>query len=121
VRARLLARQRAIAAEGGIIMAGRDIGTVVLPDADLRLYLDVSVEERARRRAAERGTTLDEAAGRRILDDLRQRDEIDRTRATAPLRVPEGAVVVYSDGNTFEETVDEVVEVIRSMDREAGR
>ena len=115
VRARLLQRQRSIASRGGIIMAGRDIGTVVLPDADLRLYLDVSLDERARRRAAERGTTLDEPAGQSILEELQRRDGIDRNRPTAPLRVPDGATIVRSDGNTFEQTVDQVVEVIRSM------
>jgi cytidylate kinase len=112
VRAGLLERQRAIARAGRIIMAGRDIGTVVLPDADLRLYLDVSAAERARRRAEERGVDPESAAGQRILADLERRDTIDRERATAPLRVPEGAVVIRTDGNSFEQTVDAVVDAI---------
>ncbi len=62
VRAALLARQRALAADGGIVVAGRDIGTVVLPDADLKLFLDASVEERAARRIAERGLDPEGAA-----------------------------------------------------------
>ncbi len=116
VRARMLERQRVIAAAGGIIMAGRDIGTVVLPDADLRLYLDVSIVERARRRAGERGTTLDQPEGRGILAELERRDGVDRDRDTAPLRIPDGATIVHSDGNTFEQTVGRVVDVIRAMD-----
>jgi cytidylate kinase len=87
VRAALLPRQREIAASGRIIMAGRDIGTVVLPDADLRLWLEVSVEERARRRAAERGVSLESPEGAAILADLRRRDEVDSTRVAAPLRI----------------------------------
>ena len=69
-------------------MAGRDIGTVVLPDADLKLYLDVSVEERARRRAAERELADDARALAGIEAELRRRDGIDSTRRTAPLRIP---------------------------------
>ncbi len=113
VRAALLPRQRAIAAEGGIIMAGRDIGTVVLPDADLKLFLDASVEERARRRAAERGLEPGEPAARQILAELRRRDRIDSTRAVAPLRVAPDAVRIVTDGLSFEETVEAVVAAIR--------
>ena len=74
VRAALLQEQRDIAAPGRIILAGRDIGTVVLPDAELKLYLDVSVEERARRRAEERGLAPDSPEAATILADLRRRD-----------------------------------------------
>ncbi len=118
VRAALLPRQRAIAAEGGIIMAGRDIGTVVLPDADLKLFLDASIEERARRRAAERGLEPGEPAARQILAELRRRDRIDSTRAVAPLRAAPAAVRIVTDGLTFEETVETVVAAIRRT--EAG-
>jgi cytidylate kinase len=120
VRAGLLERQRAIARAGRIIMAGRDIGTVVLPDADLRLYLDVSVAERARRRAEERGVDPESVEGRRILADLERRDRIDRERATAPLRVPDGAVVIRTDGNSFEQTVDAVVDAILRAEEASG-
>jgi cytidylate kinase len=121
VRAGLLERQRAIARPGRIVMAGRDIGTVVLPDADLRLYLDVSAQERARRRAEERGVEPDSAEGRRILAALERRDTMDRERATSPLRVPDGAVLIRSDGNTFEQTVDAVVDVVRRAERATER
>lgn len=116
VRAALLERQRALAAEGRIIMAGRDIGTVVLPDADCKLYLDASVEERARRRAAERGIAPDSAEAAAILTDLRRRDEIDRGRAVAPLRIPPDATVLTTDGRRFEETVAAVVAAIREAE-----
>jgi cytidylate kinase len=117
VRAALLPRQRELAEAGRIIMAGRDIGTVVLPDADLRVWLEVSVEERARRRAADRGVELESPEGARILADLRRRDEVDSTRATAPLRVPDGAVIITSDGRSLDVTVDALVTAVR--DREA--
>jgi cytidylate kinase len=119
VRAALLQRQREAAAGGDVILAGRDIGTVVLPDAELKLWLEVSTEERARRRAEQRGTTLDSAEGQQILADLRRRDHLDSTRKTAPLQVAEDAVIVRSDGRAFAETVAAVVQVIE--DSAAGR
>jgi len=118
VRARLLPVQHALAAGGRIVMAGRDIGTVVLPDANLKIYLDVSIAERARRRAEERGVANDAAAVAQIEAELRKRDGIDSTRETAPLRIPEDATVINTDGNTLEQTIDEVVEVMRSKERE---
>jgi cytidylate kinase len=116
LRMALLARQRELAAPGRIIMAGRDIGTVVLPDADLKLYLDASVEERARRRAAERGFAPDSPEAAEILAELRRRDELDSTRIVAPLRIAPDAVVIKTDGNTFEMTVAIVVKTIRSVE-----
>jgi cytidylate kinase len=102
VRRELLPIQRRIAAEGRIVMAGRDIGTVVMPDAELKLYLDASLEERARRRweqeqADGRGRPL--AA---VVADVRQRDQIDSERATSPLRPAEDAVVLRTDGLPLE-------------------
>ncbi len=122
LRAALLDRQRRIAAPGRIIMAGRDIGTVVLPDADLKLFLSASVAERARRRAEERRVNPDRAEGRDILAELRRRDELDSSRAVAPLRPADDARVLVTDGNRFEETVELVVDAIRSAEaaRSAG-
>jgi cytidylate kinase len=117
VRARLLPLQRALAAGGRMVMAGRDIGTVVLPDADPKIYLDVSIEERARRRAAERGVAADPAAVAQIEEELRRRDGIDSTREAAPLRIPPDAVVINTDGNTFEQTVEQVVAAIREREK----
>jgi cytidylate kinase len=120
VRAALLPRQRDLATGGGIVMAGRDIGTVVLPDADLKLFLDASVEERARRRAEQRGVDAESPAGDQLLDELRRRDRIDGTRDIAPLRAAEDAVVIKTDGNTLGQTIDEVVAAIRRRERELG-
>jgi cytidylate kinase len=113
LREALLERQRALAAPGRIIMAGRDIGTVVLADADLKLFLDASVEERARRRAEERGVKPGSLAGREILGELRRRDDLDSNRPVAPLRAADDAVVIRTDGNTFDMTVSLVVNHIR--------
>jgi cytidylate kinase len=101
-------------------MAGRDIGTVVLPDADLKIFLDASVEERARRRALERGLDPDGPDGRAILDQLRRRDDLDRNRPVAPLRPAADAVHILTDGNAFEETVAAVVAAIRDAELERG-
>jgi 1-acyl-sn-glycerol-3-phosphate acyltransferase len=124
VRAALLARQRRIAESGRIIMAGRDIGTVVLPDADLKLYLDATLHERALRRAQERELDPDSHQAREVLHELRRRDTIDSTRPVAPLRIPDGALVLHTDGNTFDETVELVVRAVQANEAtsaEAGR
>jgi cytidylate kinase len=117
LRAALLSRQRELAAQpGGIVMAGRDIGTVVLPDADLKIFLDASVEERARRRTEERGLDADSAEARFILAQLRRRDDLDTNRAVAPLRPAEDAVHIVTDGNEFADTVAAVVTAIRAAE-----
>jgi cytidylate kinase len=121
VRGALLGLQRRLAANGAIVVAGRDIGSVVLPDADLKLYLDVSLEERARRRAEERGLAADDPEAAAIEDDLRRRDLADSTRAVAPLRVPDGAIVIRSDGRAFEETVAAVVAAVEDAAARSGR
>jgi CMP/dCMP kinase len=120
LRAALLAYQRELAAEpGGIVMAGRDIGTVVLPDADLKIFLDASVEERARRRTEERGLDADSPEARFILAQLRRRDDLDQNRAVAPLRPADDAVHIVTDGNEFEDTVAAVVAAIRAAEARA--
>lgn len=119
LRAALLQRQRALAAAGGIVMAGRDIGTVVLPHADLKLFLDASVEERARRRAEERGRDPAGREAEAILAALRLRDRLDSTRAVAPLHPAADARIIATDGNRFEDTVDAVVGAI--LDAQARR
>jgi len=119
LRAALLERQRKLAANGGIVMAGRDIGTVVLPDADLKLFLDASVEERARRRTRERGLDPMGPEAEAILIALRERDRLDSTRAVAPLHPAGDARIISTDGNRFEDTVDAVVGAI--LDAQARR
>ena len=116
LRQALLSRQRDLAAAGGIVMAGRDIGTVVLPDADLKIYLNASVEERARRRAEQRGLDPTGPEGIAILEALRRRDRLDTTRAVAPLRVAPDARIITTEGNEFEDTVAAVVGTIRDAE-----
>jgi cytidylate kinase len=116
LRAALLERQRALAEGGGIVMAGRDIGTVVLPDADLKIFLDASIEERARRRTEERQIAPDSPEARWVLAQLRRRDNLDSTRDVAPLRPADDAVHIVTDGNRFEDTVRAVVAEIRRAD-----
>lgn len=114
LRAALLQRQRSIATGGRIIVAGRDIGTVVLPDAGLKVFLDAAVEERARRRADERGLDPAGPEAAAVLAELRRRDDLDRNRPIAPLRPAPDAVHIVTDGNTFEQTVAAVVAAIQS-------
>jgi cytidylate kinase len=121
VRAALLPIQRQLARGGRIIMAGRDIGTVVLPDADLKLYIEVSPEERARRRAEERGLDPTGREAEELAAELRRRDRVDSTRTVAPLRIPDDAVVIRSEGNRLEETVDAVVAAVRRCEPQARR
>jgi cytidylate kinase len=111
VRAALLARQRALAADGGIVVVGRDIGTVVLPDAGIKVFLDASVEARADRRIAERSLDPDGDEAEVVREQLRARDAQDRSRSVAPLRPAEDAVHVSNDG-TFEQAVESVVAAI---------
>jgi cytidylate kinase len=120
LRHALLERQRQIASAGRLIMAGRDVGTVVLPDADLKIFLDASAEERARRRAEQRAIDPASAEGQEILAELRRRDDLDSSRPVAPLRRAPDAIVLTTDGNTFEQTVDAVVATISTRAAAAG-
>ncbi len=117
VRAALLGRQRALAADGGIVVAGRDIGTVVLPDAGLKVFLDASVEERAARRIAERGLPPEGIEAALVRAQLQTRDDQDRNRAVAPLRAADDALHIVTDGHTFAEAVDLVVAAISAAER----
>jgi cytidylate kinase len=97
VRKELAAQQRRIGLRGQVVMVGRDIGTVVLPEADLKIYLDASAEERARRRHRELVGRGEQADYDKILAGVRNRDQIDSNRAVAPLCAAEDAIVVDSD------------------------
>lgn len=105
VREALTAQQRRIGAAGQVVMVGRDIGTVVMPDADLKIYLDASVEERARRRYSEIIARGEEADYEAVLRAMRRRDRIDSTRAAAPLRAAPDAVVLDTTCLGIEEVV----------------
>jgi len=112
VRRALVAQQRRVAAAGSVVMVGRDIGTVVLPGADLKLYLDAGVEERARRRWVEVRARGEEADYDAVLAAMRRRDRIDSRRAVSPLRVADDAFVVDTTDLAVEEVLAEVERLI---------
>lgn len=114
VREALVAQQRRLA-QGGVVMAGRDIGTVVFPDADHKLFLTASLDEKVRRRAAQyerRGENVDEAAMRR---EVEERDRVDTQRAVAPLRPAPDAVVIETDKLDVDEVVDAILRHVRKQ------
>ena len=116
VRREMVSQQRRVAQGGRIVMAGRDIGTVVLPDADLKIYLDASVEERARRRWLEEQERGEESDFRAVLASMQRRDEIDSSREVSPLVAAEDAIVLDSTELSIAEVVAEVERLI--ADRE---
>ena len=114
VRAFLMDMQRDLARRQNVIMDGRDIGTVVLPDADVKLFLTATAEDRARRRyeeLRERGTPVDFDT---VLRDIIARDERDTSRAAAPLRQAEDAIAVDTTGNTLEESFRLLLDVVKA-------
>jgi cytidylate kinase len=108
VRQAMASQQRRIGLRGKVVMVGRDIGTVVLPEADLKIYLDASAEERARRRYKEILLRDGLADYQQILAGVRMRDEIDSNRQFSPLRVAEDAVVIDSDPLTLVQVFEKV-------------
>jgi CMP/dCMP kinase len=113
VRRALLARQRRFGSDGGVVLEGRDIGTVVFPDAEIKVFLGAAPEERARRRTAElteRGTPADFTT---TLAEIRARDAQDEGRAVAPLRAAEDAVIVDTTDLSIGEVVDRLEAVVR--------
>jgi len=113
VRTVLVARQRELAAKGGIVMEGRDIGTVVFPHADVKLYLDASAEERARRRAHDPAHHGGPEKVADVATLLTERDRLDSTRAASPLYAAADAIVIDTTDKIIEEVVAEVMEIVR--------
>jgi CMP/dCMP kinase len=113
VRKALSEQQRRIGMRGRIVMVGRDIGTVVLPEADLKIYLDASAEERAKRRFDEIIARGEKADFDEILRKVIERDHIDSTRAVAPLRPADDAIIIDSDKMTAEQVVARVMDLCR--------
>jgi CMP/dCMP kinase len=113
VRNALSRQQRRIGQRGKIVMVGRDIGTVVLPDADLKIYLDATAEERARRRYDEIMARNGKADYEAILKRVVERDRIDSTRAVAPLKAAEDAVVLDSDKLSEDEVFEQVLALVK--------
>ncbi|MBD5655447.1 MAG: (d)CMP kinase [Candidatus Eremiobacteraeota bacterium] len=114
LRQLMVERQRAIAAEGPVIMAGRDIGTVVLPDAPFKIFLTATVDERVERRLAElteRGVAVEPAV---LRAQLQERDRLDETRDVAPLRAAADAVRIDSSAMTVEAVVDRIEGLVRA-------
>ena len=113
VRAALVERQRKEGERGGIVMEGRDIGTVVFPNADVKIYLDASPEERARRRAADPAHGVSRAAAAvDVATEMAARDQSDRTRTTSPLTIPKDAIELDTTTLSIDETVDRVLAIV---------
>ena len=113
VRAALVARQRAIGAQGGVVMEGRDIGTVVFPDATVKVYLDASADERARRRANDIAHSGGGAGQAAVAAALAARDRSDTTRTASPLTVAQDAVVIDTTDVPVDEVVRRVLDLVQ--------
>jgi len=113
VRAILVERQRDYGRDGGIVMEGRDIGTVVFPGADVKIYLDATPDERARRRASDPAHSGGPAAVADVATALTARDEADRTRSASPLYAAADAIVVDTTGKPIEDVVGTVLGIVR--------
>ncbi len=114
VRALLLSLQRDLGKDGGIVLEGRDIGTVVFPDAEVKIFLTANLEARAKRRAAElqaKGTSVELD---RVMQEMAQRDKQDSERAIAPLKQASDAVLVDTSGMSIESVLDHLESIVRS-------
>ncbi len=120
VRAYLLETQRAFARENNVVMDGRDIGTVVLPHASVKIFLTAAAEERARRRYDELAARGEAVAYETVLEDVKRRDANDQNRAAAPLRPAEDAVLVDTTGRTLEESFALLCDAVQAKLREDG-
>ena len=109
VRHEMVKQQRRIGEKGGIIVEGRDVTTVVFPDADLKFYINASVEERAKRRFAEQKAKGIETALEQVEQEIRERDQMDESREHSPLRTAEDAIVVDTTSMTINQAVNFVL------------
>jgi cytidylate kinase len=112
VRTAMTEQQREIGKRGNIVMVGRDIGTVVLPKADLKIFLEASIEERAKRRYAEVIARGGNDEYQEILKSMKKRDEIDSRRSLAPLKSADDAITIKTDGKTRDQVVNEILNLI---------
>jgi CMP/dCMP kinase len=113
VRAALISGQRAAGEAGNVVMEGRDLGTVVVPDADVKVFLTASLEERARRRARQAGQTLQGEEFAELVSTIAARDASDSTRPDSPLRKADDAVVIDSTDMSENEVVDRILELAK--------
>jgi len=114
VREVLVSRQRRMAEQGGIVMEGRDIGTVVFPDADLKIYLDASAEERARRRMNDPAHSGGQAGQAAVAASIEARDRSDTTRTASPLTMAADAVLIDTTGIPIQQVVERVMALVRA-------
>lgn len=120
VREKLVQLQRNMASSGGVILDGRDIGTVVLPKADLKVFLTASVQSRAQRRYLEMKEKGDTASLEDIEANIRARDEMDSSREISPLRRADDAILLDNSKMNLDDTVRTLVDMIQSKEREAS-
>jgi CMP/dCMP kinase len=121
VREWMVSRQREMGARGGVIMEGRDIGTVVFPDAEVKIFLDADSGVREGRRVSQANAQDDPARAETLKQELRERDRRDLTRATAPLKAAEDAVHIDSSALTIEEVIARAEEIVEEKLRQRGR
>jgi cytidylate kinase len=114
VRREMVARQRALGAAGGVVLDGRDIGTAVFPDADVKFYLDAEPARRAQRRVRELAAAGRSAEPEAVHREIRARDHADMTRADSPLTRAEGAIVLDTTSLTPDQVVDRMLEAVRA-------
>lgn len=114
VRRALTVQQRRIGSQGNVVMVGRDIGTVVLPEADLKIYLDASVKERARRRYQEYIDRGERPSMEEIEASMRNRDRIDSTRDVAPLKPAEDAVIINTDELSIGQVLSQLIDLVET-------
>lgn len=119
VRALMLDLQRALAEEGDVIMDGRDIGTHVLPDADVKIFLTASIEERATRRLAELQQKGVETTLEALMEEIAERDKRDSEREVAPLKQAEDAILVDTTGRSIEQIVDQILHICQKTGESA--
>jgi len=118
VRDALLGLQRTLGQSGRVVMVGRDIGTIVLPDADLKIWLEASTDERARRRAVDLERAGKPHDFKQVRDELVARDRLDADRSVAPMERAPDAIVVESDGMTVEQVVERILEILAESRRD---
>lgn len=112
VRDAMVSQQQGLAAQGRVVMVGRDIGTVVLPDADHKVFLTASAGERARRREEELAARGERRPRQQLLHEILRRDQLDTERVLSPLKAADDAVVVQTDGLSVREALDRVLGTI---------
>ena len=115
VRKIMVQKQRQLAQSGGIVMDGRDIGTIVLPDAEVKIFMDASIEERAHRRYNELKKKGMDVQLLQIKEEIRQRDYIDSSRETSPLVAASDAHIVDTTGLSIKKQVEKIMEIIKTI------